>query len=45
MNAQASALRFFFTITLGGADLAHQRPEPTTRGSCRGSLRRSRSPS
>jgi len=24
MNAQASALRFFFTITLGRADLAHQ---------------------
>jgi integrase/recombinase XerD len=24
MNAQASALRFFFTITLGPADLAHQ---------------------
>jgi site-specific recombinase XerD len=24
MNAQASALRFFFTVTLGRADLAHQ---------------------
>ena len=24
MNTQASALRFFFTITLGRADLAHQ---------------------
>src|SRR6266852_9216821 len=24
MNAQASALRFFFTITIGRADLAHQ---------------------
>jgi hypothetical protein len=24
MNGQASALRFFFTITLGRADLAHQ---------------------
>ena len=24
MNTQASALRFFFTVTLGRADLAHQ---------------------
>src|SRR3974390_856063 len=28
MNAQASALRFFFTITLGRADLAHQLARP-----------------
>ena len=29
MNTQASALRFFFTITLGRADLAHQLARPS----------------
>jgi hypothetical protein len=27
MNAKASALRFFFTVTLGRADLAHHARE------------------
>jgi hypothetical protein len=38
MNTQASALRFFFTITLGRADLAYQLPARAIRASCRGSL-------
>ena len=36
MNGQASALRFFFTITLGRADLAISWPARTIRASCRG---------
>lgn len=34
MNGQASALRFFFTITLGRADLAHQLAARTIHGQC-----------
>ena len=38
MNSQASALRFFFTITLGRPDLANQL-ERTIPGSCHGCSR------
>jgi hypothetical protein len=45
MNTQVSALRFFFAITLGRADLAHQLARThTIRASCRGCLPGSRSP-
>lgn len=35
MNTQASALRFFFIITLGRADLAHQLARTHIRANCR----------
>ena len=44
MNTQASALRFFFTITLGRATSPINWPAHTTRRSCRGCLLGSRSP-
>src|SRR2546423_6982034 len=44
MNTQASALRFFFTITLGRADLAISWPAHTIRVSYRGSLLQIRLP-
>ena len=44
MNTQASALRFFLTITLGRADFAHQLARTHYPRSCRGCLLGSRSP-
>jgi hypothetical protein len=38
MNAQASALRFVFTITLGPADLVHQLAAHNIGGSCRAAV-------
>ena len=43
VNTQASALRFFFTVTLGRADLAHQLARTHYPRNCRGCLLASRS--
>ena len=43
MNAQTSALRFFFTVTLGPPISPTSWPARTIRGSCHGSLRQIRS--